>query len=257
MSRRPSGLTRCVVRRSLLLAVALPVLHPGAATGQASTDGPSVRGRVIDAVTRLPVEGATARIEGSTTSALSNGSGLFAVRVPAGAGSAALRIARIGYLDRTVEVAADGWDRLTTIELTPQAIRLEGLDVVVDEFWHRFERRRNSSPGVVRVIETQELLDLGAREGFHAFWKVVRLARPCRSRGSDYCISLWGRDVPVVLCIDDRRAHAGVVELERYRPEDFFLWEIYDHGTVIRTYTNAWVRSGMARRALPPAEWGC
>lgn len=168
-----------------------------------------------------------------------------------------MTVRRIGYATRTVAVDPVGDDEMFTIVLTPDAVRLEGLTVVVDEFWRRFERRRNASRGVVRVIDTRDLLALDAREGFHAFWKVVRLARPCTTPGSDYCISLWGRDVPVLLCIDDRRASAGVIELESYRPEDFYMWELYDHGTVIRVYTNEWVRSGMARRTLLPADRGC
>ena len=244
------------LRPSLLLALHTVVLLPGGASAQSETTIRMVRGLVIDEVTRLPVRGVRIELLGTSTQSLSDDRGVFSLRLGA-EDPARIRFAGFGYVTRVVPIDVEEAARFLAIELTPDAVRLEGLDVVVDEFRHRFERRRNASTGLVRVLDTEDLLALGAREGFHAFWKVVRRARPCPTSGSDYCISLWGRDVPVSVCIDDRPAWAGVLELEGYRPEDFFIWEIYEHDTVLRAYTHDWVRTGMARRALPPVEWGC
>lgn len=245
--------------RPALVAVPLSLLFWGTpleSVGQLPTSQSEVRGRVIDRVTRLPVQGATVAGPDSGVSVLTNDSGLFRLRV-SGSPPYRVRIEHLAYRTMSTALAPGADGPPVVIEVEPGAIELEGLEIFVDGFNERLEYRRNAASGVVHVFDTDALLEYDAAEGFELFWMIVRQARPCRGATPDFCITRGGRDLPVVVCIDERRAHAGVMQLGDYRPEEFFAFEIYRRGEVIRAYTHDWVRGRVVSRQLAPESWAC
>ena len=141
--------------------------------------------------------------------------------------------------------------------MTPAPLAVEGLDVFAERFRERFEMRRAASQGVVFVFGPEDMKELGARNGFELFWKVVRTARPCPGRSWEFCLARGSRDRPILVCIDERRAWGGVNELLVYEPGDLYAVEVYDRGGQIRAYTQWWVANRMARRLLPPVAGEC
>lgn len=245
--------------RPALVAVPLSLLFWGTpleSVGQPPTLGAEVRGRVVDRVTRLPVQGATVAAPEGSVSVLTNDGGLFSLRV-SGAPPYHVRIEHLAYRTLSTALEAGGDGPPVVIEVEPGAIELEGLEIFVRGFNERLEYRRNAASGVVHAFDTDALLAYDADEGFELFWMIVRQARPCRGATPDFCILSGGRDLPVVVCIDERRAHAGVMQLGDYRPEEFFAFEVYQRGQVIRAYTHDWVRGRVVSRQLAPASWAC
>jgi TonB-dependent starch-binding outer membrane protein SusC len=73
-------------------------------TAPAQAQADRVTGRVVDAETQEPIPSAAVTVTGTTIGATSSDSGSFALRLPTGAPS--LTVRRIGYLGKTVPVAA-------------------------------------------------------------------------------------------------------------------------------------------------------
>jgi hypothetical protein len=215
-----------------------------------------VTGVVLDASTGEPLGEVLIAPMGEHRPAVTGLDGGFRMELPSEE-EYVLLVTRLGYqsVSRLYPPAIAG--EHIVIELTPDPIELEGLDVFVDDLNRRFQRRRNSSQGLVRAYEATDLLALGADNGFDVFYKLVRRARPCPGAAFDYCIVRWGRDIPISVCIDDRSAWGGVTELADYRPEELYVIEVYNWGATIKAYTRWWVQRGAKMRQLPPEEWGC
>ncbi len=245
------------MRRALSTFVGLASLVAAAGGASGQTQQSVVRGRVIDATTRLPVEGAVIRRTSPPMQLLSNEGGLFSVRLSSPMAVDTLEIQRIGYRSVTVAVGAADSGPFVTVAVESMAVDLEGITVIVDGLERLLERRRNAATGVVTTFDTEALLEMNAAQGFDAFWKIVRIARPCHGSNPNYCLRAWGRDVPIVVCVDERRAWGGVLQLADYRPEDIYVLEVYLRGQVIRAYTNDWVKRHVVRRALPLDELNC
>src|SRR5688500_15507353 len=119
--RRPSSIVKAIAMGLFLLAA--PALE-AQQTGR-------ITGRVTDAVSGAPLEGARILVQGSTLTTGTNASGSFILNgVPAG--NAELRILRLGYQAqrRTVVVTA-GETATLDVTMPASAVQLEGVTVTV------------------------------------------------------------------------------------------------------------------------------
>ncbi|NIR61344.1 MAG: TonB-dependent receptor plug domain-containing protein, partial [Gammaproteobacteria bacterium] len=107
---------------------ALAVLLAGAATARAQESG-SVRGRVVDAATQRPLDGAQITIQGTRFGGMANQNGDFLIlNVPAG--TYTVRAQMLGYNRQDVEVTiAAGQAAVTSFELRQAAIDLDAIVV--------------------------------------------------------------------------------------------------------------------------------
>lgn len=134
-----------------VLAIAL-VLAPGQLLGQDSNG--TVAGRVIDASTGAPIDGAQVSVVGSSRGALANAEGRFSLSGVA-AGERQFRITHIGYAQviRTVAVQA-GEATTLDIELTSTALAIDGI-VVSATGQQTLKREIGSKVGVIEVADIE------------------------------------------------------------------------------------------------------
>jgi len=109
------------VRRLIVRSVGLLGLLAVAGTASAQEPGTRLVGHVIDVADKVPVPAAQVLVTGTTIGALSNDSGMFALRLPSDAKSVTVR--RIGYLQATVPVTPGQTD--ITISLERDVLKLE------------------------------------------------------------------------------------------------------------------------------------
>ncbi|HSM60566.1 MAG TPA: carboxypeptidase-like regulatory domain-containing protein [Longimicrobiales bacterium] len=232
----------------LLLALPGPWVGPGAAQ-----EGVVVRGRVLDAVTRAPVQGAFVARAYSDRGVLTDSAGAFALPLPSDY-VYSITVEGLGY--GTVEATLDSTAVLepTTILLPPDPVALQGLTVLVD----RFERRRRTHFGSVRVLDQESLSRGAAESAYDLLRRAVPFARECRNRFEDLCFHRRGAERRVELCIDERPAFAGARELESYDPRELYLVEVYDWGRQVRVYSRWYVERLLDEgRGLRPLTFGC
>jgi hypothetical protein len=225
--------------RSLALITALPLLLTGSLCAQ-RTDAATfaVSGQVLDVATGEPIVDAVVRLTDTGVLAVTDSTGRFLLR-PIPAGTHPWRISRIGYAawNEDVEVTED--DEFI-IRLLPQPEVLQGLVVVAD----RFHDRRMASGMSSRVMEHGEVARAAGGD-LHAFVQ-ARLGVPLMSCGDNdlekNCAWLRGDRVNILVFIDEQPATAGLSQLHGLPPHDVHSIELYSGGTMIRVYTEQFVR---------------
>jgi hypothetical protein len=230
-----------------LLVLGASIILPVAAIGQEVEVRVTVLGRVVDRTSGAPLAGAFVRPEPPYRGALTDETGRFQLSLPPDEDHP-LHIERLGYAPLDFVLASGEMGMSLRIELDPQAILLEGIEVFSESLSEQFERRRNAVPGVVRAFGTPEILEAGVHDGFEFFDQLFRMGRPC-SRGFGWCAYTARGEVPIGACIDGLPAWGGVEELRDYAPEELYLVEVDQAGRFVRAYTWRWVRSGF-RRAM-------
>jgi len=212
-----------------------------------------IRGRVLDRETRVPVAGAFVGLTRSDSGVLTDSLGVFTLGLLRDF-DYALTVESLGY--RTMEVVLNPTapDEFTTILLPPDPVAIQGLTVLVD----RFERRRRTYFGSVRVIDQDRLLNGGPGTAYDLLQRSVPFARPCLRANEDLCMIRRGREQVVRVCIDERPAFAGARELEGFDSRELYLVELYDWGSQVRVYSRWYVDRMLSEgRSLKPLSFGC
>ncbi len=116
----------------LLLAWAIPVFAQDASSGRGE-----VKGRVIDAITRSPLPGASVQIDGSTRGAAADVRGAFVIGGLA-PGEYGLRVSAIGYQTqmKTDVVVSTGKPTVVEVALFPAVVETEAV-IVRPEYFPR------------------------------------------------------------------------------------------------------------------------
>lgn len=205
-------------------------------------------GTIVDADTGERLIGAWVGMTGTEWGSITNDEGRF--RIPdMTAGTLALNVELIGYekLDWIGEV--DGPDGLV-IELAPQAIVLEGLEVVSD----RFRSRRNAAATSVFAYDTGDLSTSVAENAveFIEFNSSAWLT-PCNGQFSDRCLFVRGRTVEPTVYVDEAPVLGGLEYLEAFQPWEFHMIEVYGGGRHIRVYTPSYMERAAKNRISPIA----
>jgi len=231
MEGRPSR------RRTALLALA--VFGCWAAPAHALAQ--SVRGRVVDSRTAVPVPNALVQLGLSEHYGVTDDEGRFEVKAPGESGTHTLIITAPGYAKRYEpwELGAGGD---LTIRLVPQPIDLGEVEASVVPYRARTARRLNA----LSLTDTSgyalegPLLERSTAENV---WDLVRTRHGFHFEGfSDFgcpVTTIDGIRAHGELFIDDRPVRIGIF---RENPPQFFTRvEVIDHGRIIRAYTQEYL----------------
>jgi len=232
----------------VLAAVLVWGFTPRPATAQEPQEQILVTGTVVDLATGDPLEGAFVRPPEPHRGSLTDESGRFQLSLAAGRGHR-LQVERLGYAPAEFVLAAEEMGMALRIQLDPQAILLEGIEVFSESLMEQFTRRQNASYGVINTYTTADLIAAEVDDGFEFFDRVFRSGRPCTGRVG-WCAVTPRGESPIGACIDGMPAWGGVEELRDYAPEEFYLIEVEPFGDFVRAYTWEWMRSGFRSAML-------
>lgn len=242
----------------LFAALAVLVWTPPLAAQQ--LDGRIVvYGRVEDAASRGPVEGAQVLAVDSSAVVYTDSLGAFGISLPA-EGSVSVKVERLGYFSREFELTDYAQGRFSVLLLERAPIPMEGITAEVEqpltELLDHLEARRNAYPGAMNAFDQTDLnrFALGGSVSDFLELRVPRLA-PCRDDAFRVCVPGRGRtfrdlspERSVIICLDGRLAFFD--ELEGLSVYSVALVEVYG-GSIrpsrISVYTGDYM-VGRARR---------
>jgi hypothetical protein len=206
---------------------------------------PSVRvttsGVVTDLSSGHPVVGALVEFPALRRNAITDQNGNFTVR-DVKTGRQKMVITQLGYRTLVKDQQITEGEFLM-INLDPDPVLVRGLEVQVD----RLASRRKTVPFSVSTFARNELLTFAASTAAE-FVRNRLMIRPC-ANGRGSCLLSRGSLVQPQVYIDERRAF-GLEELEMYPMFDIYMVEAYDHGRMVRVYTN-WYVQKLARSNTP------
>jgi len=241
--RRGRGAT---LRAAALAAALLAGTAPGAAQEPPGVD---VTGRVVERGSEAPVGQAMVSLEALDWGVFADEDGGFRIE-DVRPGTHTLRVERLGYRSRSVEIRVAGGGVHRTVRLEPRPVALDGIRVVTD----RFERRRKATPVSVRAFDRRDLVSRGAFPDVLEFIE-MRAGVPvvsCPTRARDFhCVLVRGRRRAPTVYIDEAPAVAGLDQLEAYRPEELYMVEVFARGAHIRAYTRGFMERAAERRLHP------
>ncbi|MDX1646474.1 MAG: hypothetical protein R3304_04970 [Longimicrobiales bacterium] len=144
------------------------------------------------------------------------------------------------------------------VELTPLPVMLEGMEVVTDRLatmQTRLQRRRRATATSTRAFELERLTSSPSPDmlDFLQLESGLHTMRCGRGGMGGLCILRRGRWTRPRVYIDEVPAIGGMEQLTMYRPQEFYLVEVYASGLQIRAYTHNFMER-MARQpvALSP-----
>lgn len=240
---------------AVLAIVALPL----------SAQEPSyLLGRVIDAGTQAPLNGAFVSFPDARRGVFTNPDGVFRLPGAKPGDARIVQIESIGYGIAELPAALLSDSVPMNIPLVADPILLEGFQVVSD----RFRRRRNASTMAVRTFDFRWLRSTSATDALEFLERQTFIREmPCATGlgasatllsppGS--CARVRGRVQRITLCIDEVPSLGGLMQLASIAPHELSMVEVYGGGRMIRVYTQAFMEQVSRRRFTPnPTEWGC
>jgi hypothetical protein len=232
-----------ISRAWIMVAVGLSVPVSGIAQV-----GTVLRGRIEDATTRQPVEGARVFSADSASVAVTDSLGNF--DLPAvDTGPWVLLTDRLGYATQTFELAGEPASSRFVLLLEPSPIMIDALTVEAEAALVTLQRnlrsRRNAYPHAMRALD-REWIDRFGPTGGSALDLVLQAAPrffPCTREPSQLCRR--GRFVTfrnpypedqILVCIDGVRAFAALSELSSLHVGSVALAEVYAQSQV-RVYS--------------------
>ncbi len=262
-------------RRHTLLGFALSV---GLASPLAAQDADGrviVRGNVVDAVSRAPIESARVIAVDSSAAVLTDPLGGFVIPLPAGA-PLSIVAEGFGYAPQRFDLGPQAAERPSLLLLEPAPVEIEGISVVEEAalttLVRELEDRRRLYPYRVLALDRTSL-ELYRRA---SVLDVVRARAPqivpCRAEPAQMCLpgrspSLdgSGAESHVGVCVDGIRVPLPRQELEGLSIAAVALLELYlgpaDEYTRphVMIYTGPWMlRQAMAGRTIVrPITTGC
>lgn len=233
------------------LAAALTALFMAAvpAAAQSAQDAPLpvLTGRVVDRVSGVPVADAIVYVGREDRAIAAGEDGLFQVRLKPGYYQ--VEVSRLGYAHLTTSVSIGADDRGLTIEMEPEPMLLERVQV----FGDRLKSRRNARPTSVVAFDRREMVASASPHVLAFVRSRVGLAPvACRTSGSlTPCAYVRGQSVPVSVTVDGMPTVAGLNALATYRGDELHMVEVYGGGRLVKVYTVAYVEQ-MARNGWHP-----
>jgi hypothetical protein len=220
------------------LAFLVFVLQCAPAAGQERV---TIRGQVLDAVTRQPLRGVwvTAPLAGLTV--LTDSLGIFSLSLIRDR-SYELQAEDMGYHGLRFTLDAEAVEATPTVLLPPDPAMLSGLDTLE----RRLEHRRRQRGGRYRLVEHDSLLLSDETSAFSLVRRSVPMARVCRRQTENLCLPRGSRESAIRICVDDARPAAGASVLDSYKPADLWLVEIRGNGDSVRVYSR-WFVDRIAR----------
>ncbi len=232
----------------VLLGWALGAFPAGPLAAQDTLSIPRdwIVGQVIDARTGTPVGGARVSAVGSDWASLTNATGRFALR-DLDPGIWNVQVENLGYTARVVEIRVPTDGSALAIELEPDPIVLEGLEVVT----RRFETRRRAVGVAVNAFDSDDLAVSADRSVAEMLQMRFGLMPARCTDGGNGCVWLRGRSVRPEVHIDEAPMLEGWEVLDLFRPYEFHMIEVFQRGRHIRAYTHAFMERASRVRYLP------
>lgn len=201
----------------------------------------TLRGLVVDAETRRPLQGVlvTAPLAGRTV--LTDSLGAFSLTLIEDRGYELLAEV-MGYHTLRFTLGTDAGQTLATVLLPPNPTMLAGLDTLE----RRLDHRRRQRGGRYRLIGHESLWLSDEASAFTLVRRSVPMARVCRRQPENLCVPSGTRERMIRICVDDVRPPAGASVLESYEPSDLWLVEIRGNGRSVRVYSR-WFVDRVAR----------
>jgi hypothetical protein len=204
-------------------------------------------GTVVDATSGEALVGAWVGYTDSNWGSITDDVGRFRFpdMVP---GRLALTIEQLGYEALEWVGAVSAADELLRIELTPQPIILEGLNVVVD----RFESRRRAVATSVFAYDAADL-QVGTAQTAMEFVRnrVNSSFVPCSGAFGGTCIRVRGQAREPSVYVDEMPVLGGLDYLDTFAPWELYMIEIYGRGRHIRAYTHQFMERAAKIRLHP------
>ena len=265
-------------RSSLLALVAAATLYaePSPAVAQIPA---VIVGRVEDAATRAPLADVRVWAADSTSWALTDSTGTFAIELSAN-DRLTLHAAAFGYVSDSFELADGAASRVTVLLLEPAPLELPGIDVEAEAALARvarqLESRRNAYPYSVATYD-RDVIESSTAYG--SAWEFLKSRLPdiyeCATSLSGLCVgdpglafdnrSQWdapprGDQDPLRVCVDGIESTLAIQELRMIDMRRLALLEVYRGGrggvrVYSATYLAAAARSGGVYIA-PTHTWG-
>jgi len=235
----------------LVLSVLALALATGSALGQEENDEAFDLAGVVTNDSGQPLVGALVMFAGSDLGTLTDTEGRF--RLPdVLPGRVELTLEQLGYADRRWQGVVGPETGSLLIRMEPQAVMLEGLEVVAD----RFESRRRAYPYSSRSWDR----DVVATSPYDSMMQFVQgrgglFLTDCRGRTSFSSTCIWYRGRPVAprIYVDEAPVFAGMEYLDMIQPWEVHMVEIYRRGTEIRIYTQHFMERAAKTRLQPIA----
>ena len=248
LGTRGYGDRKALVLGLLLAIVALALLARDGMAQQVAEPFELV-GTVVDADNGQALTGAWVSLVGSEWGSVTDDRGRF--RIPdMDGGPLALSVEQLGYETLMWEGEAAEGDGLLELELTPQPLVLQGLQVVTD----RFRSRRNAIATSVFAYDLNDLTTTAQRTALDFIsLRAGSASVSCAGRRGDTCLIVRGRVVEPVVYIDEAPFLGGLDYLDSLAPYELYMIEIFGGGRHIRAYTPRFMERAAKQRLQPIA----
>lgn len=254
------------LRALLLASVSLVVAPPLNAQIR-----PVIYGRVEDAASRDPVEGARIFAVDSSSVALTDSLGAFALPMR-DEGPFVIQAEALGYVPDRFELERDATSRITVLLLEPSEIELAGIAEIDEDalttLVRNLEERRLFTRSPVTVFDRTTLDGFPGGSVLDFVREQSPRLKPCDDNPLRLCVagrwlSFWnfGPEGPVVVCVDGVRSFSPSTELGFLQIESVALIELWGglSSGQVRVYTPQWMlsraRAGITE--VTPLVVGC
>lgn len=242
--------------RRLVLILAAVALSPVLLHAQTPS---VVQGKVLDAMTFMPVGGAFVAQMDSDRGVLTDSLGVFTLQMDPRFGTR-IRIWQLGYRDVQADAAGAGPGRLLTVALAPDPVQLDGLTVLAE----RLQERRRGPFGIGDILDREDLVQVPDGSAYDLVVRQFPFARPCDPQATEaLCMGMsrgMGDMRRVKVCIDGTLVPPDYTEtmLSTMDPRTFYLAEFYSRQGEIRLYTPQYMETLLELGAdLPPLTFEC
>lgn len=208
-------------------------------------------GQVVDVATGAPVQGARVSVATSEWMSLTNAEGRFVLH-DLRPGLHRLSVEQLGYRTLVAQVQAGPAAAPLRLDIEPDPIVLEGLEVV----GRRFERRRRATGLSVREFNQRDLASSTSPSAREMLEERLPFRRTQCSDGGFECLLTRGGRVRPIVCIDEAPMIDGWDALTAYSPHDFYMIEVYRDG-LVRAYTHFFMERAARIRFLPAPMGSC
>lgn len=219
-----------------IFIILLTVITLGLSDSTRGQERVTIRGDVVDADTRAPLQGVLVTAPLAGVSVLTDSAGTFSVGLIRDR-SYELVLEDLGYVPARFTLGPEAETSRTTLLLRSVPEMLSGLAVLED----RLRQRRRRRGGHVRLLEHDSLMVSTERNAYSLVERSVPGARMCDRQIENLCILGGTRERAIRICVDDQRPPAGASALASYDPSDLWLVEIYDRGRSVRVYSRWFV----------------
>lgn len=204
----------------------------------------TVRGVVVDRSTGVGVAGASIEVLPRKAAAITDTTGHFALpRLTEG--PVELLVRRLGYEGALLSYDAELDMPLLRIEITPNPVMMQAIEVVAD----RFKSRRQSAARMLKTYTGEQLLTVPGIDIYDVVRSGAFIARCPATSGfqksqggssvgvGDTCVQIRGRWIVPTICVDGLLWYGDLESLRGWNKSEIYRLEIVQRGSAIEVFT--------------------